>query len=175
MLTEVFNIVGFNLTSRLKRQQKINLSKYYGFSSKVLDFDPGFYGYKSRSNWPKDSEETCKCDDINIQNDFLDEHNLTGYQVRLILKAEEELSQTKGFVRLLPNAKNSKCLQFLDETSHSDQILAAWEKRYCDNREQGRAVITRLCQEGRHLEGVEDQVIKNYWNTYWVYNMKTES
>ena len=48
MLTEVFNIVGFHLTSRLKRKQKTYISNYYGFSQKVLNFVPGMYA--SRSN-----------------------------------------------------------------------------------------------------------------------------
>ena len=149
MLTEVFNIVGFHLTSRLKRKQKTNISKYYGFSQKVLDFVPGMYVSRLK-----------ECDHT------VEDQDLKSDDIRLLIKAEDELSQTKGFIRLLPNIKNSKYLNLLEEPSHSDQLLAAWEKKYCDNRELGRKVINKLCQEGRHMEGVEDQGFKCYWNTY---------
>ena len=152
MLTEVFNIVGFNLTSRLTRKQKTNISKYYGFSQKVLDFFPGLY--VPRTN------DSNVCD-----NGILDEQNLKSDDIRLLIKAEEELSQTKGFIRLLPNIKNSKYLKFLEEPSLSDQFLAAWENKYSDRRELGREVINKLCQEGKHMEGVEAQILKYYWNT----------
>jgi len=149
MLTEVFNIVGFHLTSRLKRKQKTNISKYYGFSQKVLDFVPGMYVSRLK-----------KCDHT------VEEQNLKSDDIRLLIKAEDELSQTKGFLRLLPSIKNSKYLSLLEEPSHSDQLLAAWEKKYSDRRKLGRKVINKLCQEGRHMEGVEDQGFKYYWNTY---------
>ena len=153
MLTEVFNIVGFHLTSRLKRKQKAYISKYYGCSQKVLDFVPGMYA--SMSN------KFNVCDEGTI-----DEQNLKSDGLRILIRAEEELSQTKGFVRLLPSIKNSKYLEYFEEPSHSDQFLAAWEKKYNDNREKGREVINKLCQEGRHMNGVEDQVFKYYFNTY---------
>ena len=150
MLTEVFNIVGFHLTSRLKRKQKTIVTKYYGFSPKVLDFVPGMH--VPRLN---------KCVDSAIE-----EQNLKSDDIRSLIQAEEELSQTKGFIRLLPSIKNSMYLNFVEEPSRRDKIMAAWEEKYSDNRKQGRELINKLCQEGKHLEGVEDQMLKHYWNTY---------
>ena len=146
MLTEVFNIVGFHLTSRLKRKQKTYISNYYGFSKKVLDFVPGMYASRSK--------KFNVCDDGTF-----DGQNLKSDDLRLLIRTEEELSQTKGFVRLLPSIKNSKYLEYFEEPSYSDQFLAAWEKKYCDNREKGREVINKLCQEGQHMEGVEDHTV----------------
>ena len=90
MLTEVFNIVGFHLTSRLKRKQKTNISKYYGFSQKVLDFVPGMYVSRLK-----------ECDHT------VEDQDLKSDDIRLLIKAEDELSQTKGFIRLLPSIKIS--------------------------------------------------------------------
>lgn len=149
MLTEVFNIVGFHLTSRLKRKQKTIVSKYYGFSPKVLDFVPGMH-----------VPRLDKCVDSAIE-----EQNLKSDDIRSLIQAEEELSQTKGFVRLLPSIKNSMYLNFVEEPSRSDKIMAAWEEKYSDNRKQGRELINKLCQEGKHMEGVEE-TLKHYWNTY---------
>ena len=85
MLTEVFNIVGFHLTSRLKRKQKTIISKYYGFSPQVLDFVPGMH--VPRSNMCADR--------------IVEEQNLKSDDIRILIKAEEELSQTKHTIESL--------------------------------------------------------------------------
>ena len=106
----------------------------------MLDFVPGMYASRSK--------KFNVCDDGTF-----DGQNLKSDDLRLLIRTEEELSQTKGSVRLLPSNKNSKYLEYFEEPSYSDQFLAAWEKKYCDNREKGRE--ERGDREGRDEGGEE--------------------
>ena len=135
MLTEMLNIVGFHITSKLSQRQKSLISKKYNISSKLLEFDSRFYTSESPEQ---------------MQSHLIAEDELTGHDLRILMQTEEELSQTKGFQRLLPNKQNSKYLKYLDELSFNDKLLSIWEEKYGGKREEGKLIIERLCKLGIH-------------------------
>ena len=83
--------------------------------------------------------------------------DLTPNDVRLLIKAEEELNQTRNWIRLVPSNKDTP---YLPQT-YSDNLLKAWETEYgisVESREEGREKLRNLCKEGFHLR------ISNRWN-----------
>ena len=84
--------------------------------------------------------------------------DLTPNDVRLLIKAEEELNQTRNWIRLVPSNKDTP---YLPQT-YSDNLLKAWETKYgisVESREEGREKLRNLCKEGFHLR------ISNRWNS----------
>ena len=49
--------------------------------------------------------------------------------VRLLVRAEEELAQCSGFSRLIPEPEGVKYLRYLERVGRADRLLAAWEAR----------------------------------------------
>ena len=92
-------------------------------------------------------EKECNLDNIIDQ--------LLPSEVRIILRSEDELSQTKSWTRIFPASSNKHLLQFISSPSYSDLILAAWEERFgtgWKKREQGQELLKNLCQEMYHLK-----------------------
>ena len=89
-----------------------------------------------------------------FSGDIVTEHNdssildsLTPLDVRVLVTAEEELSQTKLWSRLLPSST-----QLPLSPSYCDRVVGAWEQEYSDCREQGRERLAELCRIGIHLQ-----------------------
>ena len=78
---------------------------------------------------------------------------LTGCDVRTILRAEEELAQARHWDRLSPCQVPALSLA---SPSYQDVLLAAWERRYTADREAGRCILAEFCQQKWHLQ-VPDQ------------------
>ena len=57
------------------------------------------------------------------------EENLLARDVRLLVRAEEELAQCSGFSRLIPEPEGVKYLRYLERVGRADRLLAAWEAR----------------------------------------------
>ena len=138
MLTEVFNIIGLQLTSSLSLRQKEALRKYW---SGPVDFDSRLYSREGLGSKPG-----------GLAGDPIAEENLTSSDLRILIQTEEELSQTKGFTRLLPSRRNSKYLKYLEGIGEMDLLLSSWEERYHQSREDGRQILSRLCSRGVHLQ-----------------------
>ena len=81
--------------------------------------------------------------------------NLTGRNLRLILKSEEELHQTVNFTRIFPCKNSLKFLGYLAVPSYNDWLLESWETRYREQRVEGWKLLEELCKKGHHLENIE--------------------
>ena len=62
-------------------------------------------------------------------DELVAEENLGGKEVRLLVRYEEEMSQSAGFERLIPETQGSKFLKYLQKIGSSDRLLAAWESK----------------------------------------------
>ena len=146
MLTEVFNIIGLQLTSKLTPRQKKSLRETYCLQC-PFSYDARLYcrgeGEEERADDDDDDDEGV---------DLIAERNLTSSDLRLLIQAEEEFSQTRGFSRLLPGTEHRKYLEYLERRHQGDDLLAAWEERYHNTRQEGRKVLARLCLQGLHLQ-----------------------
>ena len=137
MLTEMFNIVGFNITKKLSGKQKKSLSQIYSTPPDQVEWDERLYDH-------------CTSTDHSLE-----EASMSPDTLRVLIRAEEELAQTHGFERLVPSVEFSKYLKYLENDSHTDQLLAEWEEQYHAKRGEAREMLSRLCRNNLHLQTVE--------------------
>ena len=118
-----------------------------------LDFEPHLYTRsKSEAQLEKEayySEEGLQREDY---LDMVDPEELTPRDVRLLVRAEDELSQCKLYTRIFPNKDSNQFLKFLNPPSYSDYLLDAWEAKYVENRDAGQQLLKEKCSQNVHLE-----------------------
>lgn len=68
-------------------------------------------------------------------NDILE--NLTGDDVRQLLRYEDELTVTGKFEKLFPTSQTHKYLQYM-EVRYYNRLFDAWETKYEKNRSAGK-------------------------------------
>ena len=74
--------------------------------------------------------------------------------LRMLIKAEEELSQTNGFSRLFPSAKSHQYFKYFyrDGIPYYDRLLDAWEHKYGHNRAKGIRTLRKYCNSHLSIE-----------------------
>ncbi|XP_023939031.2 tubulin monoglutamylase TTLL4 isoform X2 [Bicyclus anynana] len=77
---------------------------------------------------------------------------LTPDDVRHLIQAEDELTQTGPMERVFPTEHSHKYLGYLAGPRYYNRLFDAWESRYCLNRETGVELLRNLCDIGYHLE-----------------------
>eukprot|EP00092_Neocalanus_flemingeri_P042338 GFUD01046217.1.p1 GENE.GFUD01046217.1~~GFUD01046217.1.p1 ORF type:complete len:139 (-),score=37.90 GFUD01046217.1:59-448(-) len=114
----MFNIVGFHIPQEIAQKNKYDMiSQYPEFAE--LSYDMTVYEKPTNNAVNLTDEEMSK---------YLESDNMEASDIHLLMKAEEELSQTKEFTRLLPCHSSSRYLQFLGKEIHADKLLDMWEK-----------------------------------------------
>ena len=140
----MLNIVGIHVPVAIACKYNKKIAKCLDldhFQIKNIAFDEKLYTKR------KVEEELKK--EAELENlDILD--NLTPGDVRLLIKTEDELSQTRNWTRLVPRSSESSCLPL----TYSDHLLQAWELRYgrsAEKRAEGRDRLRALCEAKHHL------------------------
>ncbi|CAK1545624.1 unnamed protein product [Leptosia nina] len=77
---------------------------------------------------------------------------LTPDDVRHLIQAEDELTQTGDMERVFPSKDSHKYLGFLAGPRYYNRLFDAWETRYGDKRDPGIELLRNLCDIGYHLE-----------------------
>eukprot|EP00092_Neocalanus_flemingeri_P000105 GFUD01000107.1.p1 GENE.GFUD01000107.1~~GFUD01000107.1.p1 ORF type:complete len:595 (+),score=129.91 GFUD01000107.1:61-1845(+) len=118
MIAEMFNIVGFHIPQEIAKKNKSDIiSQYPEFAE--LSYDMKVYEKPAKKAVNLTDEE---------MSEYLESDHIEASDIHLLMKAEEELSQTKEFTRLIPNNSTSRYLQFLGKDIHADRLLDMWEK-----------------------------------------------
>ena len=78
--------------------------------------------------------------------------DLTPCDLRVLMQAEEELSQTETFERIFPTDKTSHYLQFTSNCNYYDVLLSAWEHKYSGARDEGIARLSQCSEQKIHLQ-----------------------
>merc|ERR1711936_1229124 len=125
MVAEMFNIVGFHIPSDIASKKNPELRRV-------------FPTYKKFSHEPRMYDK--------IGN------NKMAVDLRLLMKSEEEIAQTKGFLRIFPTVHTSSCRyqRFLGESIHSDQLLQAWETLK-EVKQDAIEILVDCCHTNLHL------------------------
>nr|XP_026497509.1 tubulin polyglutamylase ttll-4-like isoform X3 [Vanessa tameamea] len=77
---------------------------------------------------------------------------LTPDDVRHLLQAEDELTQSGALQRVFPTRHSHKYLPYLAGPRYYNRLFDAWETRYADDREPGVELLRALCDMGYHLQ-----------------------
>ena len=76
---------------------------------------------------------------------------LTPTDVRMLIRAEDELVKTKRFERIFPTSNMERYLKYFTKPRYSNILMMAWEKKYFKNRKAGRKLINSYCENNYHL------------------------
>ena len=140
MVAEMLNILGVQIPN-----SSPNISDQ---KAHINTFDPRLF-CSQLSQEEEDKVRRFSSGEIVLDN-ILDQ--LTGCDVRTILRAEEEFGQARHWDRLSPCQVLS-----LASPSYHDVLLTAWELRHAADRETGRSILAEFCQEKWHLQVPEQQ------------------
>ncbi|XP_063380365.1 tubulin monoglutamylase TTLL4-like isoform X1 [Cydia fagiglandana] len=77
---------------------------------------------------------------------------LTPDDVRHLIQAEDELTQSEDMERIFPTKNTNHYLNYLSGPRYYNRLFDAWETRYGNNREAGLLLLRNLCDIGYHLE-----------------------
>uniref|UniRef100_A0AAR5QAX9 Tubulin polyglutamylase TTLL4 n=1 Tax=Dendroctonus ponderosae TaxID=77166 RepID=A0AAR5QAX9_DENPD len=77
--------------------------------------------------------------------------DLTGDDIRHLLRAEDEYVVKGKFERIFPTAHTHKYLDFM-EPRYYNRLFDAWESKYASRREDGIALLQTHCAQKVHLK-----------------------
>jgi len=123
MVAEMFNIVGFHIPSEIASRKDPELRRMFPNYAKFSQ-DPRMYNKVG--------------------------NNQMAIDLRLLMKSEEEIAQTKGFLRVFPTVHTSRYQRFLGEAIHSDQLLQAWETLK-EVKQDAIEILVDCCHQNLHL------------------------
>jgi len=153
LVAEMFNIVGFHVPQSLANKHQTSILTKLGWSHprlQPLGYDRRLYckaphiedQYKQTEYLTKSREE--------YLDSILD--TLTPMDVRLLMHAEDELSQTKVFSRVWPTSQTWKYFQYLDSVPYAEKLMDTYEYYYEDHRQEGVEYVTEYSQDKLHLK-----------------------
>ena len=148
MVQEMLNIVGIHVPSTVACKHNkavVKCLELEQFGIKNISYDERLY---MKRKLTEEVEKECLYSAGIESSTIL--NNLTPNDVRLLIRAEEELNQTRNWSRLLPSCNRR---QYLD-WSYSDALLHTWEVKYGasqESREEGRELLRSFCKEKYHL------------------------
>ena len=111
----MLNIVGIHIPAAMACKYNKKIVKYLDldhFQIKNIAFDEKLY---TKRKLEEELQKEAKLEEADL--DILDD--LTPSDVRLLIKAEDELSQTRNWTRLVPSSSESSCLPL----TYSDRLL----------------------------------------------------
>ncbi|CAH2054752.1 unnamed protein product, partial [Iphiclides podalirius] len=148
LVTTVLNIAQFQVPSKTNLEL---LSKEKPNKLAGLPYDSRLYTvYLSKEERDKHIIYTNIEDRDVYLRDILS--TLTPDDVRHLIQAEDELTQTGDMERVFPTHETHKYLGFLAGPRYYNRLFDAWEARYSAHREPGIELLRKLCGIGYHLE-----------------------
>ena len=87
------------------------------------------------------------------RNSYLDNilDNLSGADIRVLVKYLEERMQCERFSRAFPTADSHEYFKFFDYLSYNDKLLDAFETRFGSNIEEGIEFVESYCKNNSHI------------------------
>jgi len=139
MIAEMFNIVGFHIPQDIAAKKKAELTQLYPNVESFCQ-DPRIYRKEKLAQLATGNAE-------NIE--LLNLSQINSAQLKILMKAEEELSQTNNFARIFPTCYTNKYTRYLGDGADADFLLHAWEhKKQID--ENALEILQYQCEKKIH-------------------------
>jgi len=173
LVSELFNIIGLHPPHGLVSKHQADLKNLLGIENvdhlpSSLTHDPRIYSkqlteedlvkereHKERVNKEKENRKE-KEDKYEKKH-----HNqyrtgkleaLTARDVRILVRAEEELSQAKMFQRIWPTNSTHHYFVYFESLPYSEKMMDWYESTYGNNRSGGQALLSDCCRRNLHLK-----------------------
>lgn len=156
MVSEMFHLVGYHIprlavTTSTRRSIVLNKFNLPHISSQHISFDSRVYScllsnsdIQKQSQFPRNQKD---------RKSYLPAilKELTGADVKILVKTLDEFSQLKKFSRIFPRKNSNKYFEFFDELPYYDKLLDAFEDRFGENRDEGIEFVRQYCERNVHL------------------------
>ena len=77
--------------------------------------------------------------------------NLTGADIRVLVKYIEERMQCERFTRAFPSSRTHEYFKFFDYLSYNDKLLDAFETRFGSDINSGIEFVESYCRNNSHI------------------------
>ena len=117
-----------------------------------IEFEPKLYSVQKTEEQLE--KEEYYAESGLVREDYIDmvnDEELTPRDLRILIRAEEELNQCKMYTRIFPSQDSTKFLTYMNPPSYADYLLDAWEAKYGSDRASGRNVLRKKCLLNVHL------------------------
>uniref|UniRef100_A0A2S2R1C1 Tubulin polyglutamylase TTLL4 n=2 Tax=Sipha flava TaxID=143950 RepID=A0A2S2R1C1_9HEMI len=144
------NMVGYHIPNKMSPSTHNTLLKTLGVNS-PLCYDKRLYTFKLSV---KEREKQDHFTNVESREEYIDTilEDLLPDDVRHLIAYEDELTQIGSFQKIFPTNSSFKYHEFFDGPRYYNMLFDAWECKYSKNREEGIAVLEKLCQLKVHLE-----------------------
>jgi len=151
MIAETYNVVGFHFTTKPSQKHRQILIDRYNLQNPI-EFEPKLYSVQKTEEQLE--KEEYYAESGLVREDYIDmvnDEELTPRDLRILIRAEEELNQCKMYTRIFPSPDSTKFLTYMNPPSYADYLLDAWEAKYGSDRASGRNVLRKKCLLNVHL------------------------
>ncbi|XP_022163960.1 uncharacterized protein LOC111029304 [Myzus persicae] len=150
LVKDLMNMVGYHIPNKMSRSTHNNLLEMLGVKS-PLCYDKRLYTF-NLSDREKEKQEYFA--NVESRIEYIDSilEDLLPDDIRHLIIYEDELTQIGSFKKVFPTTKSFEYHQYFDGSRYYNMLFDAWECKYGNNREEGIAVLEKLCQLKIHLE-----------------------
>merc|ERR1712115_538524 len=115
------NILGFHLTAKLQPRQEKAITENFNLEQGAsVRYQERLYRSRGEEGKEEEVEEEEEVVGMDSLDGIPDQERMEGRDLRVIVRAEEELSQCVGFTRLLPRPGGLTFLKYLVRPHHDD-------------------------------------------------------
>jgi len=170
LVSEIFNIIGLHPPHGLVSKHEADIKNLLGIKNvdhlpSSLTHDPRIYSkllteedlvkereHKERVNKDKEREDKYEKKRDNNQHKNGKLEALTPRDVKILVRAEEELSHAKMFQRIWPTNSTHHYFVYFESLPYSEKLMASYESTYSNNRSEGQALLSNCCRRNLHLK-----------------------
>ncbi|KAE9524189.1 hypothetical protein AGLY_015434 [Aphis glycines] len=157
LVKDLMNMAGYHIPNKMSRSTHNTLLKMLGVKS-TLCYDKRLYTFNLSA---KEKEKQEYFINMESRAEYIDSilDDLLPDDIRHLIVYEDELTQIGSFQKVFPTTSSFKYHQYFDSARYYNMLLDAWECKYSNNRDEGIAVLEKLCQLKIHLEvpDIEEQ------------------
>ena len=155
MVTEMFRIIGYQIPPNAVNspdRKKIACSKLNIPNPPFVNFCFNPINFTTFAGTSNKKEASYNRNDFN-RDSYLDTilDNLTGADIRVLVKYIEERMQCERFTRAFPNCQTHEYFKFFDFLSYNDKLLDAFETRFSSNIAEGIEFVESYCKNNSHI------------------------
>lgn len=141
MVRDLLNIAGYHMCQEPTDELNHQLNDWLNSHDKITNMalDKRLYNFFLSK---EDKERQEKFQDMK-RDAYLREilSDLSSDDVRHLIQAEDELTQSNGFIRLFPTSCTYLYHNFFEAPRYYNFLFDAWENKYENNRNEGKLVL----------------------------------
>ena len=148
LIQDFLNLVGFHFPDTPIKEFE-TLAKKFG--ENILTYDHQLYASSLNDEEREKQERFLK---MKNREDYLETilADLTADDVRVLIRHEDENTQTGRFEKVFPTCNTHKYFKYFQTSKYYNMLLDSWESTYYKKRGKGVKRLKNLCEKKYHLK-----------------------